>query len=406
MPKKQKYNFTAYESEVVDILKTMIGKEAKQLYKIVSKGGSRADLIKKIEAISDQAANYASTYLDTSLSIISRKELAKLSDDWDANYYRYIGGIIKTTREFCDDRNGYAYTKKEVQSWADDEWNGKIEDTDSTNIFYLCGGWNCRHQLIPITKTLYNKYAPDDDDEEEEQETEVEEYDNNPFKQKVSDEEKKLIKDLLDMNIADLELELNTVNKLSPAGREDFIQELSTKQKGKWPDLDGEESLVDYTGTNYEGMNKLARGAFKTGDYIYTKDANRIVELDKYFNVVGTKDDVPTKLYRGTSFRTFSQYDVGDTYIDQGFMSTTSYLVQTEVFTAPSNGYDGYMFEVLNPDKDLLAINLSNQSADTGENEFLLPRKTAFEIVGEKVTDVKFAGKILKYRTWIMKLIK
>ena len=74
------------------------------------------------------------------------------------DYAIYAGGEIKTTREFCDERNGKVYTRSEIISWNSEEWQGKKKDN---NIFIDCGGYNCRHEFDWISKQLAVRLRPD-----------------------------------------------------------------------------------------------------------------------------------------------------------------------------------------------------------------------------------------------------
>lgn len=65
----------------------------------------------------------------------------------------YAGGIIDTTRHFCDDRNGKVWTLAEIRSWNDLSWRGKIEGVD---VLMALGGYNCRHYLNYISEETYN----------------------------------------------------------------------------------------------------------------------------------------------------------------------------------------------------------------------------------------------------------
>ena len=66
----------------------------------------------------------------------------KFASRLELNYAIYQGGEINTTRSFCDERNGKVYTREEILSWQNEDWQGKKE---SHNILIDCGGYNCRH---------------------------------------------------------------------------------------------------------------------------------------------------------------------------------------------------------------------------------------------------------------------
>jgi hypothetical protein len=93
---------------------------------------------------------YTKTYANTAQSVAERAYSSGVAIEIGAEWFRYAGGEIDTTRLFCEERAGKVFHKKEIESWADEQWQGQIEGTNRNNIFTLLGGWNCRHTLIPI----------------------------------------------------------------------------------------------------------------------------------------------------------------------------------------------------------------------------------------------------------------
>lgn len=71
----------------------------------------------------------------------------KLKPDW----YLYAGGELPTSRNFCIERVGKYFHRKEIESWAILEWQGKPQSLTEENIFIWLGGYNCQHTLIPVT---------------------------------------------------------------------------------------------------------------------------------------------------------------------------------------------------------------------------------------------------------------
>lgn len=114
-------------------------------------------------------AGYARTIADTTFSVFDRSYTVALAKDLDIQWYWYTGGKIATTRKFCCQREGHYYTRKEVESWGDKEWAGRIDGTNSNTIFSFAGGWNCRHSILPVSefsvpeaykeKVVYNECA-------------------------------------------------------------------------------------------------------------------------------------------------------------------------------------------------------------------------------------------------------
>lgn len=90
------------------------------------------------------------TDTETLYSTAGRMISTDYGDVLDIEEYEYLGGTIKSTREFCIERDGKTFTKEEIESWADEDWQGKIDGTDDENIFILLGGYNCRHWLKPV----------------------------------------------------------------------------------------------------------------------------------------------------------------------------------------------------------------------------------------------------------------
>jgi len=104
------------------------------------------------------------TVASTALSVSDAGYSAAINAQAGFEWYRYTGGAIDTTRPFCEVRNGKYFHKKEIQAWGrgdnaggvggigkDGTWAGQIEGTTESTIFAFRGGWNCRHQLIPVS---------------------------------------------------------------------------------------------------------------------------------------------------------------------------------------------------------------------------------------------------------------
>lgn len=90
----------------------------------------------------------------TSLSVADATYSTQTAQSINAQWFKYVGRPIKTTRSFCEERANNYYHIKEIQAWGELTWNGQIEDTNSTTIFNYRGGWNCRHiiQFVSIKR--------------------------------------------------------------------------------------------------------------------------------------------------------------------------------------------------------------------------------------------------------------
>lgn len=68
-------------------------------------------------------------------------------------YAVYEGGLIKSSRGFCRERDGKIFHESEIELWRTMEWDGK---NDNYNPFTDCGGHNCRHRLNWVSETVAN----------------------------------------------------------------------------------------------------------------------------------------------------------------------------------------------------------------------------------------------------------
>ena len=80
----------------------------------------------------------------------NRSYTASVAGAYNLVFYLYDGGRQQTSRDFCLKREGKYFHKKEIESWASQNWAGKNPATTSTTIFTYCGGYNCNHRLIPV----------------------------------------------------------------------------------------------------------------------------------------------------------------------------------------------------------------------------------------------------------------
>jgi len=81
-----------------------------------------------------------------------------MSDENDIQFYRYAGGTVDDTRDFCMKRNNKVYTREEIENWGNiQSWQGRISGTNSSNIWTYRGGYNCRHFFVPVSESRYEQ---------------------------------------------------------------------------------------------------------------------------------------------------------------------------------------------------------------------------------------------------------
>lgn len=130
----------------------------------ISIGGSYSGFLQEIRDfvignpdMEAKLLKYTRTYLTDALFQYSRSYQESVTADLGLDWYNYNGGIIADSREFCRDRSGGYFHRKEIESWADLEWQGKNAATTKSSIFILLGGWACRHVAIPLHESKVPK---------------------------------------------------------------------------------------------------------------------------------------------------------------------------------------------------------------------------------------------------------
>ena len=130
----------------------------KEINSIVSNGMDYKDAVKTIREYAigkgerkGKLMQYSSQIAYDSIATSDRAYTSAIAESLDVEWFYYAGGLLPTSREFCIQRDAQYYHYKEVESWAKLNWQGKMENTTSQNIYEKCGGYNCNHTLIPIS---------------------------------------------------------------------------------------------------------------------------------------------------------------------------------------------------------------------------------------------------------------
>jgi hypothetical protein len=134
-------------------------------------GGSRADLLdtfrdliqgdpEKVGRLERATRQIVSDTFATSDRAITNEVAEQLG----LKFYLYTGGLLKTTRPFCKERNGKFFKKSDVESWGElGDWAGKMEGTNSKTIFQTAGGYNCQHSILPVSEAVVPQKVIDRD---------------------------------------------------------------------------------------------------------------------------------------------------------------------------------------------------------------------------------------------------
>lgn len=146
------------------------------LLRAVTSGAKFADLQKELhdhlmgaDGGKGAFARYAGTYATTAMTQFTGQNNKLLTDNLGVEWFMYVGSNKETTREFCEQLTKKMYIHK---SEIPDILKGKIDDyqcaiypktglpygmidgTNEDNFQCNCGGWNCRHQLVPVDEMV------------------------------------------------------------------------------------------------------------------------------------------------------------------------------------------------------------------------------------------------------------
>ena len=126
--------------------------------------GSRSELNKTLRKFiegSPQDAPFLNRYIkqttNDSVMTFNAEYIQTIAEDLDVEHYYYQGTLIADSRPFCVSRAGRYFTTDEVKAWPNLKgWQGRMAGTNSSTIFIYRGGYNCRHQLWPVSKEQYD----------------------------------------------------------------------------------------------------------------------------------------------------------------------------------------------------------------------------------------------------------
>lgn len=123
----------------------------------INSGGQFSGFLEEVRAfvkgnpdVEGRILSYSRTYLSDTLFNYSRAYQEAMTADLKLDWYMFSGGVMDKTREFCLERTGKFFHRKEIEKWPDLSWQGKRQGTTKSSIFIFLGGYNCRHSLIPV----------------------------------------------------------------------------------------------------------------------------------------------------------------------------------------------------------------------------------------------------------------
>jgi hypothetical protein len=125
------------------------------------------NFIKGNDKVEGRLLRYTKTYVSDTLFNYSRAWMEAVTVDLELEFYLYSGGLTGKgkkgggSREFCIERAGNYYHRKEIEAMAGLTWQGKNPNTTKSSIFVYLGGYNCRHSVIPVSEKIVPKIVID-----------------------------------------------------------------------------------------------------------------------------------------------------------------------------------------------------------------------------------------------------
>ena len=112
--------------------------------------GDIQDFVIGNDKVDGRLLRYSKQIASDSFATADRAYTNVVADDAGFEWYFYTGGLLEDSREFCVERNNKYFHYKEVEKWGTlKNWQGRMPNTDPQTIFITCGGFNCKHSLIP-----------------------------------------------------------------------------------------------------------------------------------------------------------------------------------------------------------------------------------------------------------------
>lgn len=96
-------------------------------------------------------ANYASQVAYDAISQGDRAYSNAIAEEGKYEWYLYSGTDQENSRPFCEERKGKYFHFKEIEAWADLNWQGKADGTNAQTIFILAGGYRCIDSILPVS---------------------------------------------------------------------------------------------------------------------------------------------------------------------------------------------------------------------------------------------------------------
>ncbi len=126
----------------------------RQLTAAIATGRNPAVVIRAMnKQLKGELEKYYDRYMWTTLMEFERINNLFYADKFDLNYFIYRGGLIKTSRVFCIEKNDQLFHRDDAEKWRFDP-NLPGGDEGIYEPLVMLGKYNCRHFLQWITDEM------------------------------------------------------------------------------------------------------------------------------------------------------------------------------------------------------------------------------------------------------------
>lgn len=171
-PVMAKIESNAFKSAAVNLTESginanVVGESISVLEQAVTSGSSFVDMVNNLEVqmlgnaeIDSRLVSYSKQIMTDTLSGFTRDYNNLVVKDLGLEWYRYVGSLVKTSRPFCEALVAKEWIhESELGAIAGGNIDGKkvskagmMPDTNATNVLSRCGGFNCNHEMIPVSE--------------------------------------------------------------------------------------------------------------------------------------------------------------------------------------------------------------------------------------------------------------
>ena len=100
-------------------------------------------LIGQTDRRGNPMVNHAKTIFRTGYMEVDAVVQRKKAGDAGITKFKYIGGTVRDSRQWCIDHLDGVYTEDQIKAWEGQQWAGK----KAGDPFVVRGGWSCMHQF-------------------------------------------------------------------------------------------------------------------------------------------------------------------------------------------------------------------------------------------------------------------